>query len=146
MSFTGFKEYDADQIAMAVGLIPISGGWADGKFCSIKRVSAMFTDKAGTDGEVTRSKTNDRRAEVQISLMQSSDCNNLLSAVAILDENTSNGGGVGTCIIKDLSGKTAFFAAKAWISEMPESDFDREAGTRTWIIRCANAIWFVGGN
>lgn len=149
MGTNGFKEYDADQIAVLLGVVPLAslGGLADGSFLTLKRVTAMFTDKVGTDGEVTRSKTNDRRVEVRFKVMQSSDANAILSAMAIADENASNGAGVTTLGIKDLAGSTVFFAQHCWISEMPESDYDRAAGTREWVFRCASATpWVVGGN
>lgn len=144
------KEYDADRIAMIMGAFPIDSGFADGSFVTIKRLAPIFTFKEGTDGEVTRSKTLRKVCEVRFKLMQSSSCNALMSALAALDENTPNGAGVGICSVVDLGGTTpgasTFFSNKAWIAEMPESDFDREAGTREWVCIGANAKYFVGGN
>ena len=54
-----FKTYDADQVSVLINGIELKG-YADGEFLRIEQEGADFTDVVGTDGEVTRSKTNDR--------------------------------------------------------------------------------------
>lgn len=140
------KIYDADQIVLVIADIPISSGYADGEFCRVEQDTDDFTDVVGTDGEVTRSKSNDRRATVSVVLMQSSDGNAALSTLNNLDVNTPGGAGVGGLLIKDLQGTTLFTSDKCWIAKPPNASFDRGPTSREWKIRVAKLVRFDGGN
>jgi len=141
----GFKVYDADQVSITVAGIPITGGYADGEFCRIEFETDAFSDVAGTDGEVTRSKSNDRRATCTLSLMQTADVNALLSALAATDRNTPNGAGVGSFLVRDRQGTSIYTAEACWIAKTPDAMFDREATSREWKIRIAKLEDFTGG-
>ena len=130
---------------MSIAGIPITGGYADGEFLRIESESDAFTDVAGTDGEVTRSKTNDRRATATLSLMQTADANNLLAALAITDREAPNGAGVGAFLVRDRQGTALYQASECWISKTPDATFDREATAREWTIRIAKLEDFTGG-
>lgn len=140
------KTYYPDQISLIVCGIPIKGGYADGSFVTIKRTTPTYTSKAGTDGEVTRTRTNDGRCTIEIKLMQSSDANAALSALENLDRKATGGAGVGPTAINDLAGTSEFFAAKSWIANPPDVDYDREAKERVWTIECADHERLDGGN
>jgi hypothetical protein len=140
------KIYDADQISIMIAGIPITSGFADGEFITIEPEAEDFTDVVGTDGEVTRSKTNDRRATLTLKLMQTSEANALLSALNETDKNTPGGAGVGALLIRDRQGLSLYQAAECWIQKGPNITFDREATAREWIIRCAKLVPFTGGN
>lgn len=140
-----FAVYDADEVSLSLNGIPLSG-YADGAFCRIAMESDAFSDIAGTDGEVARSKSNDKRATITIMLLQTSKSNDVLSALAILDQNAPGGAGVGVFLLRDRQGTTLHLAPSAWISKLPDSEFGREAGTREWTLRCAEMQSFVGSN
>jgi hypothetical protein len=139
------RVYDADQVTVTLAGIPVTG-FADGEFVRIERESAAFQDVAGTDGEVTRSKSNDDRASVTFRLMQSSPANDLLSALYNLDKNTPGGAGVGVMMVRDRQGTSLFTAEHAWISESPPVSLDRTATEREWTVRCATIVEFHGSN
>jgi hypothetical protein len=141
----GFKVYDADQVSVNIAGIPVTGGYADGEFLRIEFEGDAFTDVAGTDGEVTRSKTNDRRATATLSLMQTADANNLLAGLAELDRNSPNGAGVGAFLVRDRQGTAIYEASECWIQKTPDATFDREATPREWVVRIASLIDFTGG-
>ena len=141
----GFKVYDADQVSVNIAGIPVTGGFADGEFLRIEFETDQFSDVAGTDGEVTRSKTNDRRATATLSLMQTADANNLLAGLAQTDRDAANGAGVGAFLVRDRQGTSLYQASECWISKTPDATFDREATAREWIIRIANLQDFTGG-
>lgn len=141
-----FKVYDADQVVMVFMGLPISSGYADGEFLTIEQEAQDFDSKVGTDGEVTRSKTNNRHAIIKVKLMQSSDGNALLSALNNLDVATSGGAGVGPMLIKDLQGTALFSASKCWIAKPPDVSFDRTATSREWTLECSNLVRLDGGN
>lgn len=142
----GFKVYDPEKVSIIICGIPISGGYADGSFIEIEQDSNDFNDVVGTDGEVTRSKSNDRRATIRVRLMQSASANNALSALNALDKKAGNGAGVGPSMIRDKQGTTLFAASKSWIAKPPAVTFDRTATERVWEIRCADLERLDGGN
>lgn len=139
------KLYDPDQVVVyfAGGLLQ---GFADGEFIAVEMLSDGFGDVVGTDGEVARSKSNDRRATVTIKLLQTSDSNIFLSGIHTADLNAPAGAGVGSLLIQDLQGNTILNAVSAWIVKYPDQSFDRTAKSREWMIRCASLTSVVGGN
>jgi hypothetical protein len=144
--------YDSNQVTVMIAGLPIdvdsggSGGYADDEFLTIARETPVFTDVVGTDGEVTRSKTNDHRATVTLKLMQTSRSNAALAALHALDRNATNGAGVGAFMVKDLNGLSLYTAAECWISAPPEVAFGRAAASREWTVRVATLADFTGGN
>ena len=141
-----FKVYDANEVSVIIAGLPIESGYDDGEFLRIEQEADDFLDKVGTDGEVTRSKSNDRRATATVILMQSSDGNNLLSALNNIDRLAGNGAGVGPFLVKDRQGLSLYAAAECWISKPPDVSFDREPTPREWTIRIAVLERFDGGN
>jgi hypothetical protein len=137
------KTYDPAQVQVIFAGIPITG-FADGSFVKVYRHNPMWSTKVGADGEGARAKSNDKSGAVEVTLMQSSSSNDLLSAQAKLDE--LSGDGVGPAMVKDASGTTLHSAESAWIEKPADSEFGKETGDRTWIIQTDNLDMFVGGN
>jgi hypothetical protein len=137
--------YDPNEVDIIFGGFPLSG-FADGEFVTIEEDSNAFNDVVGTDGQVTRSKSNDRRATVTVKLMQSSPSNGVLSSLHQTDKNSPNGAGIATLEIKDKSGTSLHRAREAWIQKSPDVSYDREPTSREWPIRCASLQNFVGSN
>ena len=130
---------------MVLSGIPISG-LADGTFVSVVFNEDAYALTIGSDGEGTRSKTNNRSGRVTFTLMQSSESNDLLSALHNLDLNTPNGDGIGPLLVKDNSGRTLVTAASAWVVKHPDAEFGREAATREWIVETEELLAQHGGN
>lgn len=139
------KTYDPDQVDVLFGLVPLTG-WADGSFITITYDEKTFTVKSGTDGQFTRSKRKGRIATVTAKLMQSSDSNAVLSAAHEADYQAPNGAGIVPLLVRDKGGTTLFACAEAWVTGLPDQDFDREAGSREWEICATNPTALVGGN
>ncbi len=152
MSEFDVKEYDADQVFVSFGGVQLSrgagaSGYAEGTFVIIEPEGQIFDDVAGTDGTVTRSKTNERRGTVTLRTMQSNSVTNgYLSSVAQEDEALPNGAGILSLVVQDLQGTTIFEASKAWVREWPKQEFDRSAKEREWVFRVVRNNIFVGGN
>lgn len=142
----GLKIYDANEITIIIAGIPIDSGFADGEFLRIEQDSDDFSDVVGTDGEVTRTKTNDRRATITLILSQSSSSNAVLSALNLLDKKVGNGAGVGPFLVRDKQGTSLYSASKSWVAKPPNAGFGREASTREWKIRVADLDRLDGGN
>jgi len=141
----GLKIYDANEIMINFAGQPLDGGFADGEFVRIEGED-FFTDVAGTDGEVSRSKSNDKRATITVLLMQTSDGNDVLNAIHEADRIAPNGAGVAPLVVKDLQGNSLHLAPEAWITKKPDVSYDREATPREWVFRCAELENHVGGN
>ncbi len=94
------KVYDAKQVSLVIASVPIQSGFNEGSFLTVTPVSPVFEDQVGTDGEVTRTRTNDDRATAKVKLMQTSDGNALLSTLLNLDINTPGGAGIGAFLVR----------------------------------------------
>lgn len=141
------KTYDPNLYTLIIAGIPIpTKGYADGEFVRLERDTPNFSDKAGTDGEVVRTKMHDKRAKCTFSTMQTAEINAVLSTLANLDYETDGGSGVGPFLLKDRGGLTVHAGAECWISEIPNPTLDKEATSRSWVVRIANLKSFEGGN
>lgn len=137
--------YDFDRVIFTLGPV-IVDGFNEGEGFTIS-TEPTFSAKVGADGKVTRSKTLDRTAMIELKLMQSSAANDQLSALHVLDRDAPNGAGVVPLFIRDGSGRARYKAAEAWIESAPaDVSFSNEASVRTWVIRCAQLERFDAGN
>lgn len=130
---TTMKVYDADQITILIGAILVDSGFADGEFCRVEQDEDDFKKVVGTDGSVTRSKTNNRTARITIILNQTSESNQAFTALRTLDISTPNGAGIVPVLIKDRQGNTVFEAEHGWIAKAPDVSFDRVSTNREWV-------------
>jgi hypothetical protein len=137
------KTFSPKETAVIVGSAIISG-FADGTYIDAERTSDSFTMSSGADGQVTRVASADKSGTITLTLAQSSPSNDVLSAIALNDENT--GTGVVPIAIKDNSGTTTLVAAEGWIRKPANVSFSKEIETREWVIDCAEVEFFVGGN
>ena len=138
--------YDADQVNIVFYGIPIAGT-ADGKFLGVEYNDDAFKLTVGTNGDACRSKTNNRSAKITLTLGQWDSVNAALSALYFLDLNSPNGNGIGPLLIKDNSGLSMYFAAKAWITKGAAAEFDREPKTREWVLETNDlTVYMTGGN
>jgi hypothetical protein len=128
-----FKLYDASQVTVILANVPIDSGYAEGKFLGIAQSSPDYVVVVGTDGSVTRCRTNNRHAVIKLMLLQTSSGNTLLTALSNFGLLSHNGADIGSMLIRDrLSGVCMFTAANCWISAPPEVDFDLKATSREW--------------
>lgn len=141
----GTKTYNADEVSLIIGGVPIDAGFADGEFVRVEQESDDFGDVVGTDGEVTRFKTNDRRANVTVLLMQTSDSNQFLSALSNLDKITPNGAGIVPFLLLDGNGASIHEALELWVKKGPDVAYGREPGNREWELRVASLDRFDAG-
>ena len=140
------KFYTSDQVVVSLGTIPINTGRGEDVFVKITPMNPAFTSKVGADGEVARSRSNDRRHKIEITTLQTSDANLLLSILHQLDLNAPNGAGVAAILIEDMGGTSVFAAPECWIVEAPEVEYGAEVKERTWKLEAATPLNMVGGN
>lgn len=145
------KIYDADQVTVLLGGVPISkgpgaSGYGDGEFLRIEQLKEDFSWKEGTDGQVTRSKTNTRLCKITLTLMQSSDSNAYLSSLRLLDATGNNGAGVVTFMVRDRQGTSLHTASYCSVNKPPDVSYDREATERAWELMALIDERVDGGN
>lgn len=137
------RTYDPKAVQLVVGG-SIIGGYADGSMIQFERDEDMFTKHVGTDGNVSRSKTNNRAGKYTITLAQTSPSNDILSGYMLLDELSNNG--VVEVLLTDADGTTAIFSGQAWVMKPPGAEFAKEIGDRVWVLDAGETDVFIGGN
>ena len=139
----GLKTYDPKQVTLVIGTHTVTG-YMDGTFINASRNEDAFTTVVGADGEVTRVKSNNKSGRITATIKQSSDSNDVLSAILAADE--LGNAGIVPILIKDLKGRTLGAAARAWGVKMAEIVYSKGVEGRAWIFESDEFLPFVGGN
>lgn len=135
--------YHPDKVILSFKHVLITG-YANDTFISVERTEDGFSEYVGTLGDVCRTRNLNRTGTVTLTLMMSAPSNDLLTAIALHDEQT--GYGTGPLLLKDLNGTTVCSASQAWIRKLPTIERGKEAGTIQWVIACADLVIRAGGN
>ncbi len=135
--------FDPKKVIVTFGEV-IMSGMAEGTFVNITRSGDGFEKRKGSDGSVDRINKNAFDCSVEVTLMQTSPINDLLSLIYIQDQASNTG--VKPLTVKDLSGTTLFFAPLAWIRVDPADEMGDSLGNRTWAFDTGIATKFTGGN
>lgn len=141
-----FKIYDLDQVTIDFAGVKLNSGFSPDGAVKITPWGDKFSRVEGTDGSVTRSKTNSKGASVEITLMQTAEANAKLSTIHNTDLKASNGAGVAPFMVRDRQGKSLFLSPHAWIVAPPEAEYTNEAKARVWKFDAADCEHFDGGN
>lgn len=136
------KTYDPGQVIVSFAGVVLQG-FAPDTFVTVERDEDGWMKTAGADGEVCRTRNRNRMGRVTVTLLQSSQSNDALSALAILDELSA--GGSGPLLIRDLNGTTLVAVQNAWIAKFANAEFGKELGNREWPIDCDKIEMLVGG-
>lgn len=137
------KTYSPKEVSVIVAGTQISG-FAEDTFINVERDSDAFTKIVGADGEVSRSASADLSGTITITLMGTSASNDILSALAAVDQLSLSG--EFPVLIKDNQGSTLHTAPSAWIQKMASKEYGAEVGDTEWILQCSELLEFVGGN
>lgn len=137
------RTYDPALVTITFGNFDL-GGFADGTFITVTRNNDIFSLTVGADGEGTRTKSNDRSGRFELVLQQSSPSNDILSEIAVQDEQSN--GGVRPMQVKDNNGTSLSSGESVWIVKRPDSPFGKETDNRTWTFETNCLDHFVGGN
>jgi len=137
--------YDLDQVTLSFAGIPLTGGFGEGGSIKITKDENLFDKKIGRSGNVVRYKNNNRMAEIEITLVQTSAINSRLNAIAQIDMRAPNGAGVGPFMCQDRTNGDTYFAESAWIQSPPEVEFGQEVTDRVWTIACETLEFAPGG-
>lgn len=139
MAIGGLKRYDAAQVTMVFMGILIDSGFNEGEFLTIEQSAPDYEVVVGTDGEVGRSRTNNRHAVIKVKLMQTSDGNSFLTALSNTGLLAKNGADIGPVLIRDrISGVATWTATKGWIAKPPDVSLDNKVTPREWTLEVAD--------
>lgn len=136
--------FDPGRIIIVFNGVQIQG-YAPDTFVKISRDNDSFDDEAGAAGDVVRIASRDRRGNIEITLLNASPSNDILSGFVSSDED-GGVGMVGSALVKDLNSTARAEAAEAWIKKPSDLGYGSKAENTTWIIRCANLTLRPGGN
>lgn len=134
--------YDPDKVKLIFAGFEVYG-YGDGTTISVDKDEDTYTKKTGATGHTTRVRSRNAGGKVTVTLEQSSSCNDLFSAfhTADLVGNYS----ISPLLIKEINGTTSVAAPEAWIMKVTPVEYGKDAGTRTWVIDCADMVVFAGG-
>jgi len=137
------KTYDPLQIIIVFGGFIIDG-FADGTFVTIDFNNDLYTLKMGSQGDGTRSKSNDLSALITVTLQQTSPSNASFQGLKTADELRN--AGIASFLMKDLLGNDLATAETAWIRKSPTNENAKESGTRAWPIETDNLTMLTLGH
>lgn len=133
--------YDPKSVALIIAGVPM-GGFAE-DMITIEFSEDSWEHLTGADGEEIRIKKNDRRAELTVRFIQSSESNTFLAALQQTDEAT--GAGTFPVLFKDNNGATLVSSESAWIKKTPSITRGRGPQDVEWVLSLSQARAFVGG-
>lgn len=138
--------WNGAELTVIVGVLPLTG-LSDGDSVTARRNQPIYNSRAGNDGAVGRAKVTDKRGQVEIHIMQTSEMNDLLSTTFNLDSLSEEGSFVGPLIVNDLSGRTVISAGDAWLMQVGDVAFaSGEVGERVYTFEAADLVMVLGGN
>ena len=138
-----FAQYDPKQVMLVFNGVPLSG-YADGTFIEVAFDEQQWNKVTGADGLTQRSKTNNYAGSITCTLMNGSSGNDALSAAWNSDRVSNTG--IGSLLLKDMSGRTLWSANNAWVQQMPNQSFAKDATERAWVLDCDQLNGQSGGN
>ena len=137
----GLHQYDPKEVTLIFGGALITG-YAEGSFINVEYNGDLFTLQVGSDGEGTRSKSNNSSARITVTLMSGSIGNLLLNAA--LQADKAGGAGALPLALTDLSTGTSFVAEGAWVVRDPGRDFQTEGQPTEWILEAHELVSAYG--
>lgn len=121
----------------------IIGGFAEGTFIEVERNEDAFSLVVGAGGEAARVMNRNRSGRVTLTLLASSQSNDVLSAIQNTDELSATG--VAPLFLKELNGTTACHSENAWLMRPANVERAKEMSEVQWVFECEDLNMFVGG-
>ncbi len=119
-------------------------GWGPGDYVGVVYDVEAFNSLVGVDGLGAWAKNQNLAATVTLTLMQTSDSNDRMSAFHLADRATPNGIQL-PFVVREKGGRTLFTADKARILKIPDTVWSDTVQVRAWQVRSLRLIPFVGG-
>jgi hypothetical protein len=151
MANASLATFSPNQVAVIItqestGISHRLAGFSEDSIVSIDRNMETFSLYTGSDDSSTRIANVNTSATMTVSLQQTSASNDILSAIYERDRQTLDSSGLFSITVKDLSGRSTYFAAEAYVASPPSSPFANSMQTREWQIHMPNSTILIGGN
>lgn len=133
------KTYSPKDVEITFNGKNINSGIAPDTFLTVSRDEDAFAKTVGADGTVARTRNANKSGSIELTLMQNSEIHKKLMILAAADE-ASKGEVIGAFAVKDpsdVTGTWLMVAAKCWIKKVPDMEYGKEYGTRTWLFDVA---------
>lgn len=132
------KSYRANEVLVDLGGKKITGR-GDDEFVSIADSEALTSKLVGTDGEVVVSQHNDESGEVTLTVLQTSDANDILQDQA---DAQRRGPGIPykQLTIRDLNGRAKFVFPYTWIQAKPTVVYAKGARAHAWVLGYSHSL------
>lgn len=121
-------------------------GYTEGSFLQVTRTVPHAVLQNGADGANARVVRGVKNCDVTVTLMATSESNDVLSQLLALDEGSRDGTDVFSLTIKDNTGRTVMSSPQAFIGTNPEIDFGIEVTDRAWVLHAIHLSIHSGGN
>lgn len=121
-------------------------GYVEGSFLELSRVVPHATLYTGADATHSRVVRAVRNFEITLTLAQTSNSNDVLSAILVRDEELRSNEGLFSITIKDASGRTVASSAQAFIGTTPDLSFSDSIEGRAWGLNAVDMTVIEGGN
>lgn len=135
------RTYNPSLVVVSFSGVPITG-FAKGTFITVERNEDTYSLMVGAGGEASRKQSLNRSGKITLTLMATSQANDVLSAFAVSDELSGNA--VLPFFMKEVNGTTLVAAQSAWIMKMPKVERADDISTVEWVFE-AEAIEILAG-
>ena len=134
------------QLVVVIFKAHVITGFAEGTFVSIERAEDAYSEAVGSQGTTARVHNANDNGAVTVTLQQSSPSNDILAAIAKLDDPRRGINlGVGDLAVKELNGTLLARSSNAYIRKLPKIDRAKEFMGVEWVIACSPLkVDFVG--
>jgi len=123
--------YDIKDVIVTVGADTMFGFSPDSKI-TLTPTGPDFEEHQGCDGKWDRSQNPEAGYTLEISLSQTSPCNEVLSTYSQIDRKS--GLGVLPVVVKYLGGKTINACLDGYIKTRPTETYNSTIGANVWTI------------
>lgn len=131
-----YKEYSAKAVNISWNGVPFVG-LDENTFIRLTRNSDIRARVVGAQGDVALTKYADRTGTIEITLMQTSPTNDVLSGIMVAQEHVDfEGTQVSNFIISDPSGSVMATGLNAWLEKAPEITLGKDQNAKTWTFGC----------
>lgn len=125
----------------------VTGFVETGSFLSFERSVDRATLVSSVDGNHSaRVLRRNKAGTITLSLMQTSESNDILSRIGVLDEEAHSNKYLFSILIRDTSGRTVMSASQAFLGNDPVVSFSDGVETYDWTITVAQLDKHIGGN
>lgn len=137
-------QYDPAAVNFYCGKIKIEG-FAKDTFIEAARNNPSYTTVVGAQGHAVAVKSADRSGYIQITLLQTSESNQILSGLMTSSELAPGGAAV-PVLVRDTLGNTICGCDAALIEKPADVRFDTSIKERAWKFLCGVLVMNIAGN